>query len=165
MDKDDKLLWESYVVLEEDDIQYATLDRDIERYISLVKTNPSIAERFNNDRDDLIDQIVEALESSHEFDKQVIKNRVVNRLPLNEAEQIALPGMQLPDAREGQINILINQLVPLYAQLYQDKNRVVQEIIDSLKKSDIVEYNEKTDLHLVIGIVNKKMPIRDEVER
>ena len=74
MDKDDKLLWESYVVLEEDDIQYATLDRDIERYISLVKTNPSIAERFNNDRDDLIDQIVEALESSHEFDKQVIKN-------------------------------------------------------------------------------------------
>ena len=72
-------------------------------------------------------------------------------------EQIALPGMRIPDAREGQINILISQLVPLYAQLYQDKDRVVREIIDSLKKSDIVNYDEKVDSHLVVNTVNRKM--------
>ena len=76
---------------------------------------------------------------------------------IGEDEQIALPGMTVPDTREGQINILINQLVPLYAKLYQDKNRVVQEIINSLEKSDMVDYNDKTDSHLVVGIVNKKM--------
>ena len=32
----------------------------------------------------------------------------------NEAQQIALPGMRLPDEREGRINILTNQLVGLY---------------------------------------------------
>ena len=72
-------------------------------------------------------------------------------------EQIALPGMRIPDAREGQINILISQLVPLYAKLYQDKDRVVREIIDSLKKSDIVNYDEKVDSHLVVNTVNRKM--------
>lgn len=74
----------------------------------------------------------------------------------NEAQQIALPGMRLPDEREGRINILTNQLVGLYMKLYQDKERVVSEIIQSLKKADMVEYQDD-DAALVINIVNKKM--------
>tara|TARA_R110000824_G_scaffold125243_2_gene284223 strand:+ start:813 stop:1061 length:249 start_codon:yes stop_codon:yes gene_type:complete len=74
----------------------------------------------------------------------------------NEAQQIALPGMRLPDEREGRINILTKELVSLYIKLYRNKKRVVDEIIQSLKNSDMVEYQDD-DAGLVIDIVNTRM--------
>tara|TARA_R110000765_G_scaffold275508_1_gene373806 strand:- start:5031 stop:5279 length:249 start_codon:yes stop_codon:yes gene_type:complete len=74
----------------------------------------------------------------------------------NEAQQIALPGMRLPDEREGRINILTKELVSLYIKLYRNKKRVVDEIIQSLKNSDMVEYQDD-DAGLVINIVNTRM--------
>ena len=74
----------------------------------------------------------------------------------NEAQQIALPGMRLPDEREGTINILTKELVSLYIKLYRNKKRVVDEIIQSLKNSDMVEYQDD-DAGLVIDIVNTRM--------
>ena len=74
----------------------------------------------------------------------------------NEAQQIALPGMRLPDEREGRINILTKELVRLYIKLYRNKKRVVDEIIQSLKNSDMVEYQDY-DAGLVINIVNTRM--------
>ena len=74
----------------------------------------------------------------------------------NEAQQIALPGMRLPDEREGRINILTKELVRLYIKLYRNKKRVVDEIIQSLKNSDMVEYQDD-DAGLVINIVNTRM--------
>ena len=74
----------------------------------------------------------------------------------NEAQQIALIGMRLPDEREGRINILTKELVSLYIKLYRNKKRVVDEIIQSLKNSDMVEYQDD-DAGLVIDIVNTRM--------
>ena len=73
---------------------------------------------------------------------------------LTEGDQLPLPGMKLPDAREGHINILINQLVNPYFRLFRDKDRVIDEIIQSLEKSN-VEYSDE-DAHLVVAIVNKR---------
>jgi hypothetical protein len=74
----------------------------------------------------------------------------------NEAQQLGLPGMRLPDEREGRINILTKQLVGPYDMLYQDKERVVDEIIQTLKTSDMIEYQDE-DEALVVNIVNNKM--------
>ena len=73
---------------------------------------------------------------------------------LTEDDQLPLPGMRLPDEREGNINILINQLVMPYYRLFRDKDRVIDEIIQSLEKSDI-NYRDE-DAHLVAAIVNKR---------
>jgi len=72
---------------------------------------------------------------------------------LVEEGQLALPGMKLPDEREGKINILTTQLVDLFKLLYSDKEELTRQVIDALKKSDLVNYMEH-DEPIVVNKIN-----------
>jgi len=74
----------------------------------------------------------------------------------NEAQQIALPGMRLPDEREQIINIFINRFIEGLKDFYPDKDAMITAVKDALEESK-VEFDRERDQHLVINLVNRRM--------
>jgi hypothetical protein len=76
---------------------------------------------------------------------------------LESDEQIALPGMNLPDARQQRINILSNRFIEGLKNFYPDNITMTRELIRALENSSMVKFNKETDLHLVEDIINRRM--------
>ena len=76
---------------------------------------------------------------------------------LEQDKDVALPGMSLPDPREQKINIFTNRFIEGLREFYPDRDAMIPAVKDALMNTDMVDFNEETDLHLVIKIVDRKM--------